>query len=571
MTGSQQQLRQGDVVAKKYEIDALVGEGPIGTTYTARNLSSGKKVALKVIHGPSVGMAVAQGVVQRIQAARADALVPVLDSGEHAGQLFVVSEVFEGETLRRMLDSYAGERKSFSLQEACQIVVRVLEAVEAAHAAGLVHRQIKPANVLVQSRAVGPGQGKMVRTIKLNTLGFSELIQPATLEERLADGVDRKYMAPELSSPASGGTIQSDLYSVGVIFYELLCGQPPMGTYLSPTQIRDDLPKHVDDIVDIALGGQAEDRYPSARDMINDIQRAFTDDDKPSARLPVRTVAMIVGGSVMALLALGAFLVLNDPAEKAARADQAQRARIIKENPVNAALQEAKAKGHTNTVFIPEGTFIRGRMRGESPQVVQATEPEAVEEKVAGFYIDMFEWPNELGGNPPVRVKYDDAAALCASKGKRLCTAVEWERACKGPEMQVYGYGDTFNADTCGTRPGGDVNNDGQLDRASGSMEKCRSGWGVYDLSGGAYEWTSSAGRNGKFRVLKGGKLSEAPASGSRCAYGLDQNPTLADASISFRCCMDDGAAPDAAPPDPAAPADPAAPVAAAAPAAPTP
>jgi len=558
VTGSQQQLRQGDVVAKKYEIDAVVGQGPIGTTYTARALANGKKVALKVINGASIGVAAAQGVVSRIQAARADALVPVIDFGEHNGQLYVASELFEGDTLRRLMDSYAGERKSFNLQEACQIVVRVLEAVEAAHAAGLVHRHVKPANVLVQSRAVGPGVGKTVRTIKLNSLGFSELIQPGTLEEKLADGTDRKYMAPELSSPTTGGTIQSDIYSVGVIFYELLCGQTPMGTYLSPTQIREELPKHVDDIVDIALAGQAEDRYPSARDMMNDIQRAFTDDDKPVSKMSTRTIAMVVGGSVLVLLAVGGFLAMNDPSEKAARADQAQRARIIKENPIDAALQKSKAEGHTNMVYIPEGTFIRGRMRSEAPSLVQATEPEAQEEKVPGFYIDMFEWPNELGGNPPIRVKHDDAAALCASRGKRLCSAVEWERACKGPEMNIYGYGNTYSAETCGAKPGGDVNNDGLLDRASGSLAGCKSGWGVYDMSGGAYEWTDTAGRNPKFRLLKGGKLNQTPEAANRCAFALEQNPTLSDASISFRCCMDDGAPPPVTPAAeaPVAPAD---------------
>jgi len=558
VTETQQQLRQGDVVAKKYEIDAVVGHGPIGTTYTARSLASARKVAVKVIHGASIGMASAQGVVGRIQAARADALVPVLDIGEHNGQIFVVSELFEGDSLRRLMDSYAGERKSFTLQEACQIIVRVLEAVEAAHAAGLVHRHVAPSNILVQSRVVGPGAGKMVRTIKLNSLGFSELIGPSTLEEKLTDGIDRKYMAPELSSPSTGGTIQSDIYSAGVIFYELLCGQTPMSTYLSPTQIREELPKHVDGIVDIALAGQAEDRYPSARDMINDIQRAFTDDDRPVSKTSTRTIAMVVGGSVLALLAMGSFLALNDPAKKAARADQAQRARVIRENPVDAALQKTKAEGHTNMVFIPEGTFIRGRMRSESPALVQATEPEAQEEKVPGFYIDMFEWPNELGANPPIRVKHDDAAALCSSRGKRLCSAVEWERACKGPEMNIYGYGDAYVTETCGAKPGGDVNNDGALDRASGSLASCRSGWGVHDMSGGAYEWTSTAGRTANFLLLKGGKLNHAPESATRCAFALEQNPTNADASISFRCCMDDGAPPPVspgnAPPAPVAP-----------------
>jgi hypothetical protein len=553
VAGSTITFRQGDVVAKKFEVESLLGEGPTGASYAARSLGSGKKLCLKVLAGRSVGLAAAQGVLERVQAVRSDALVPAIEAGEHGDSLFVVTEFFEGDSLRRLMDRYAGERKPLTLQEACQVVVRVLEAVEAAHGAGLVHRHIKPANVLVNSRSVGPGEGKTVRTIKLNGLGLSELIQPGTLAENLADRQDIRYLAPELASPSSGGTVQTDIYSVGVIFYELLCGQTPMGTYLSPTQVREDLPKHVDDIVDIAISANAEDRYPSARDMINDIQRSFTDDDKPAARTSKRAMAMVVGGSLLVLLAIGGYFAVNNPAKLAKAQDDALRAKVVRENPIDADQQKAKAAGHPNMAYIPKGTMIVGRMHGESDKVARATEPLALVAEVNAYYIDLFEFPNEVGAHPVVNAPRAQAETLCATRGKRLCSAVEWERACKGPAMTEYGYASAYSPEACGTDPGGDKERDDRLDRASGSLEGCKSGWGVYDLSGGAMEWVAGKGSDPRYGLLKGGKLGQ-PEQGSRCAFTSEAISANTNRATGFRCCMDDDGQlpidPDAPPPE---------------------
>ena len=532
-------LRAGDVVAKKYEIESMVGEGPMGASYAARSIGAGKRVCIKIMAGESVGIEAAQPVITRVQSARSEALVPLLDMGEHAGSLFVATEYFEAESLRRLMDSYAGERRPFTLQEACQIVVRVLEAVDAAHQNGLVHRHVKPANVLVHTRLVGPGGGKSVRTIKLNGLGLCELLAPGTLAENIAERPDGRYMAPELASPSAGGTVQTDIYSVGVIFYELLTGQTPMGTYLSPTQVRDDLPKHVDDIVDVAIAGSAEDRYPSARDMINDIQRAFTDDDKPPIVTSTRTIAAIVGVCVLVLGSIVGYSFLQDPVADNRTKDEAARAKVINENQFERSVQEEKAKGHPNMVYIPAGKFISGRMRSEPEDVAPWTEKLATEEKVEAYYIDLFEFPNELNGFAIVNKTRTQAESACTTAGKRLCSSMEWERACKGPEQQIYGYGNIFAPGACAV-PGGDHNKDSRLDRASGSQETCKSGWNVFDMSGGALEWTSSPGQETpQFGSVKGGELRNAER-GSRCAFSEDRHSEAANAAIGFRCCMDD-------------------------------
>lgn len=543
MSASQVQLRQGDVLAKKYEVDAPLGSGPQGGTWVARSLTSPKKFAVKLLAGPAAPDDAASSLVQRVNAVGGEPLTPIVETGTHLGHRWVVYEYVEGESLRRLMDEYAGQRKVFSLQEACQIVVKILEAMDAAHARGVVHRHLKPTNVVIQSRSVGPGQGKVVRTVRVLGLGLSELVHPSLLQDAALDRSVGAYLAPELSSPSMGGTPQSDIYSAGVLFYELLCGQTPMGTYLSPTQVRDDLPKHVDDIVDLALAANAEDRYPTARDMINDIQRSFNDDDRPAAGISKRTLAFVIGGTLAAVAVAAGVLMAIDPDAGNRRKDEQLRAEIARANPLPPPeVIRQKLEGREDMVYIPEGTFIRGRMNAEDGRTAIVTEPLALTASTKAYFIDRFEWENQKDGHPLVNVSQERAAELCASKGKRLCTADEWERACKGPENRMYAYGDTFVPEKCGADVALDADRDDRSDYASGSNAECKSGFGVYDLSGGPREWTGTT-PNGKdrFRVIKGGKPGEA-VKGSRCAFNDERSAAVTDRSISFRCCLDDTA-----------------------------
>lgn len=543
-------LRPGDVVGK-YEIEAGLGSGPVGASYTAK--SGGKRVVVKLIHGPVSDAGVRARVAEKVSRVESDALCPLLEVGEHAGRTFAAMEHLEGESLRKLMDEHGAQKKPFGVQEACQIVSRLLEGADAAHRGGIMHRHLKPGNVVVQSRTVGPG--KVMRTVRVTGLGLSELVHPGVLAENLLDKPDSRYLAPELSSPGAGGTPQADVYSAGVIFYELLTGQTPMGTYLAPSQVRDDLPKHVDDIVDIALAANAEDRYPTARDMINDIQRVFAEDTPTSTGVSKKSLAAVLGAVVGLAVAGGVYVVVNDPAAAAARKDEALRASVVKESKLaDEATVRAKTAAHPEMTYVPEGKWIAGRLHAETAALTQPTEPLAEVRTAKAFLIDRFEASAAKGGQVATNVTYDDAAAACLAQGKRLCTADEWERACKGPEDFAYGYGDTFDPAKCGSdvAKGGSTGFSQQL---AGSLSDCTNKFGVFDMAGGSREWTGSVHSDGaNFMVVKGGK-GGSPERGSRCAYTDSKRTNLTDRTMSYRCCLGDGEViTPPAPPEPAAP-----------------
>jgi formylglycine-generating enzyme required for sulfatase activity len=158
--------------------------------------------------------------------------------------------------------------------------------------------------------------------------------------------------------------------------------------------------------------------------------------------------------------------------------------------------------------------------------------------------IDAFEYPNKPNTAPKYRATYDQAVDLCAADGKRLCSAQEWEKACKGPKNHVYSYGDTYDQDFCGEGM--------EFLYPSGAKGFCRTGWGAYDMSGNFSEWTASPASGSSRRIVKGG-MRDNPEKGTRCAFQTDQAEGYSDGYLSFRCCRNLNAAPVPVPAPPPA------------------
>jgi len=134
--------------------------------------------------------------------------------------------------------------------------------------------------------------------------------------------------------------------------------------------------------------------------------------------------------------------------------------------------------------------------------------------------IDRYEYPNQAGAQPRSNVPYADASALCASQGKRLCTAQEWTYACGGLEGYTYPYGWQFDEDKC--------NAGGSRTETSGLRSKCISKFGVYDMSGNVFEWVLTSDRK---PAAMGGPMS-------KCQTVAPGGSGDAKPQTGFRCCM---------------------------------
>ena len=185
-------------------------------------------------------------------------------------------------------------------------------------------------------------------------------------------------------------------------------------------------------------------------------------------------------------------------------------------------------------VWIPEGALIAGTPPGRVPRIADAEMP-GEQLVLHGFFIDQFPYPNEEGAIPQTGVNHARAAALCQERGKRLCTELEWERACKGPRNTSYEYGDRYRPEVCST---------GRTARMlpSGYQPSCRSDFGVHDLHGGVWEWTASRwgrGNGAELYSLRGGNSANGELVG-RCANASAKSPQAASPEIGFRCCKGD-------------------------------
>lgn len=188
--------------------------------------------------------------------------------------------------------------------------------------------------------------------------------------------------------------------------------------------------------------------------------------------------------------------------------------------------------------FVPPGVLRAGTPPDRAPRVADE-EPPGEPVEMGGFYIDLLPYPNEPGAIPTSNVTRQEAEQHCASRGKRLCTELEWERACKGDANTTYEYGDSYRAAACGAGEAAEQ----AARRPTGEHAQCRSGFGVLDMHGGVWEWTSSRWGRGRLDVgraetgvLRGGNALAGELV-SRCANAIGRPVTKAAPSMGFRCC----------------------------------
>jgi serine/threonine-protein kinase len=222
----------GLVINNKYRLNRLIGDGGMGSVYEARHEMLGTLVALKFLH-PELTRRT--GLVQRfLQEAKVSAqiqsphVVRVMDVDQTPdGLAFIVLEYLEGRTLQTLYEDLykAGQRLSYA--DALEYSMQMIEGVEAAHKTGIVHRDLKPDNVMITT---GP---KGLPLLKLLDFGIAKLKVTGDLEKGLTrPGVimgTPEYMAPEQAYSADAVDSRADIFSLGVMMFEMLAGRRPVG------------------------------------------------------------------------------------------------------------------------------------------------------------------------------------------------------------------------------------------------------------------------------------------------------------------------------------------------------
>ncbi|HMF57134.1 MAG TPA: protein kinase [Pyrinomonadaceae bacterium] len=266
----------GKTLADKYRIEELLNKGGMGAVYRGTHVLMDKTVAVKVLHP---ALAADDKIVARFtREAKAASRIShphalsVTDFGEaENGVVFLVMEYLHGRTLKEVIH----EDGAMPLARATFIIKQISGALDEAHSQGVVHRDLKSDNIMLLD--VGGGDWA-----KVLDFGIAKIIQPleqdpALTSPNLIIGTPQ-YMSPEQCSQASDIDSRSDIYSLGIILYEMLVGHVPF-TGESPTAImmkhlqdappsvleeRRDLPAAVDKVVARALAKRPEDRYQSA-------------------------------------------------------------------------------------------------------------------------------------------------------------------------------------------------------------------------------------------------------------------------------------------------------------------
>ena len=288
----------GQVLAGKYRIDEKIDEGGMGCVYRATHVLMEKIVAVKVLHP---ALAADDKIVARFtrEAKAASRIshphaINVTDFGEdEKGIVYLVMEYLRGRTLKDIVRSEG----PMPLARVVEIVRQVSGALEAAHSEGVVHRDLKSDNIMLEEAAGGGDWAKVL------DFGIAKIQQTAQSVHETDPGLTSpnliigtpQYMSPEQCSQASNIDTRSDIYSFGVIIYEMLAGHVPF-TGDSPTAImmkhlqepppsileeRGDLPASVGRVIARALAKRPEDRYQRAGELYEALNEAAKEEPSP--------------------------------------------------------------------------------------------------------------------------------------------------------------------------------------------------------------------------------------------------------------------------------------------------
>ncbi len=470
----------------QYRVAHPLGEGGFAVVFLVRDLSLGRRLAVKVL-SPDIALS-RKGIERFHREAEAIAqlshpnIVPLHFAGQHGDLVYLAMAFVEGETVAARL----AREGQLPIADAVRIFKEVASALDLAHRQGIVHRDIKPANILLEretGRALVTDFG-VARVTSDENLTTSGLVVGTPV-----------YFSPEQVGglPSDG---RSDLYSLGLVVYEMLSGSSPFGSHVTqetlirrlaepPDSVREhrpEVPAELDAVVMRCLEPAADDRFQSGADVVRALEGAvvpITGSRRTSARAQRRrrVAWATAAGLVLVGAGLGAWALTRPPSTRP--------------GPVAPA----------GMVVIPGGNYLIGSddsgwARPAHRVALAAFAIDRTEVTVGAFGRFVRETNAEAPWSavpdsllPVTGVRWPEASAYCAwrTRGGRLPTEFEWEAAARGLEGRRYAWGDVLD-----TAAAAIANPKATSPARVGSHPRGNTPLGVSDLIGNVWEWTSS-------------------------------------------------------------------------------
>ena len=266
---------KGQLIDNRYKIIKSIGEGGMANVYLAFDTILEREVAVKILRGD---LAEDEKFVRRFQREANSAsslkhpnIVEVYDVGEDDGKYFIVMEYINGKTLKSLIK----KRGILTLEEVIDIMLQLTSAVSCAHDSYIIHRDIKPQNVMILE------DGR----VKITDFGIAMALNNNELTQTNSVMGSVHYLPPEQAN-GNGSTIKSDIYSLGILMFELLTGKLPFkgenAVEIAIKQMREpipsvrnispDIPQSVENVVLKACAKNPKNRYETAREMFEDIK-----------------------------------------------------------------------------------------------------------------------------------------------------------------------------------------------------------------------------------------------------------------------------------------------------------